>query len=241
MNNSYFDKYVSNYDMNDPDINYKYYHSYRVMNNMELLARCMNIPVKDVELAKYIGLLHDIGRFEQDKLYNSFLDKEMDHGDYGVEVLIKENILSHFDIDTKDYEVVYKAIKNHNKYQIEDNLTPRELYFSKLIRDADKLDILYALSNEELKPIIYEDDTDINIDIKESFFNNKQIKRTNKETRNDNIVVVFSFLFDINYEITLDIIKSNKYCDKFYQRLKNKDLFKQYIDYINKYINERID
>ena len=42
-----FDKYTSNYDMNDPDINYKYYHSYRVMENSVLLATKLNLSQKE--------------------------------------------------------------------------------------------------------------------------------------------------------------------------------------------------
>ena len=60
-------------------------------------------------------------------------------------------------IDKEDYQVVYTAIKNHNKFVIESNLTERELLFSKLIRDADKLDILYALGNKEIIKILKQD------------------------------------------------------------------------------------
>ena len=146
-----FDKYVSTYDMNDPDINYKYYHSYRVMNNMELIATKLNLSKEDIHLAKVIGLLHDIGRFEQDKLYDSFKDHSFDHGDYGVKVLKENKFLDNFNITKEDYEVVYKAIKNHNKFAIEENLNERELIFTKMIRDADKIDILYATGTEKYK------------------------------------------------------------------------------------------
>ena len=153
----YFDEYVFNYDMQDPDINYKYYHSYRVMDIMEKLAIKLNLPKKDIELAKIIGLLHDIGRFEQDKLYNSFKDNKMDHGDYGIEVLNKTNIIKNTNIDSSDYIVVYKAIKNHNKFEIQENLSERELLFSKLIRDADRIDILRVLSfNKNIVSIDYD-------------------------------------------------------------------------------------
>jgi len=238
---NYFDKYISNYDMSDPDINYKYYHSFRVMNNMELLSKCLNLPTKDVELAKNIGLFHDIGRFEQDKIYNSFIDDKMDHGEYGVEVLKKENILSNYNTEIEDYEVVYKAIRNHNKFKIEDNLNQRELLFSKLIRDADKLDILYALSNEEIKPHLYEDDSQISESVKKCFYDNKQILKNQRHSINDSIIIALGFVFDINYGVTLNIINNYKYIDKIYQRLNQKDLFKPYFDYINNYIEERID
>ena len=35
-------KYIKNYDTSDPDIKYKYYHSYRVMENSSVLAEALN-------------------------------------------------------------------------------------------------------------------------------------------------------------------------------------------------------
>lgn len=43
------------------------------------------------------------------------------------------------------------AIKNHNKYKIEDGLTSKEEFFAKLIRDADKIDILYECEKNLLE------------------------------------------------------------------------------------------
>ena len=238
---NYFDKYVSNYDMSDLDINYKYYHSYRVMDAAVLLATKLNLSEKDIYLAKVIGLLHDIGRFEQDKLYNSFKDTKMDHGNYGVEVLKENNVLEYYNIAKEDYEVVYKAIKNHNKFKIEDGLTERELLFSKIIRDADKLDILYALGQEKYKKILRQDEFEISNNIKESFFNNQSGNIKDVQSQNDGLVITFSYIYDINFKVTYEIIHKEKYYDKIYERINRKDIFKPYLDYLNKYIQERID
>lgn len=237
----FFDKHVSNYDMNITAINYKYYHSKRVMDNMIILAKNMNLSYYEIRLASCIGLLHDIGRFEQYKRYLSFNDSNMDHGDYGEEILRKTNALKNFDIHEEDYEVVYKAIRNHNKYKIEPNLSKKELLFAKMIRDADKLDIIYAIGNSDIKSIIYEDDSNIRDNIKEEFFNNKQIIKDDKETKNENIIIMFSFVYDFNFNISLNILKHKKYYEKIYERLKHKELFKPYIDHIIKYIDERTD
>ena len=237
----YFDEYVFNYDMQDPDINYKYYHSYRVMDIMEKLAIKLNLPKKDIELAKIIGLLHDIGRFEQDKLYNSFKDNKMDHGDYGIEVLNKTNILKNTNIEESDYIVVYKAIKNHNKFEIQENLSERELLFSKLIRDADKLDILYALSNKEIKPILKQDESLITKELDTSFFNNQKGNIKYSKSNNDGLVITFCYIYDINFLETYQIIKENKYYEKIYSRINRKDIFEKYLEHTKKYISERID
>ena len=118
-----FENYTKKYDMEDDDISYKYYHSYRVMNHAKYLANKLNLSKEDKHLASIIGLYHDIGRFEQDKLFDSYVDtKEFDHGDYGEEVLLKQGIIKDIPVEEKYYNLIGKAVRNHNKYSIEDNL-----------------------------------------------------------------------------------------------------------------------
>ena len=236
-----FDEYVSNYDMTDPDINYKYYHSYRVMEVMELLAKKLNMNEKDIHLAKVIGLLHDIGRFEQDKLFNSFKDGKFDHGNYGVEVLKQNNFLDNCNIDKSDYEVVYKAVDNHNQFKIDEGLTERELLFSKLVRDADKLDILYALGNPDIKGILKQDESKLSEPLTKDFFDNKPGNVKDVKSKNDSLSITFGYIYDINFKESYQIIYENKYYQKIYERINRKDIFKEFYDYTIKYIEERID
>ena len=206
---NFFDDYVFTYDMNDPDINYKYHHSYRVMNIMINLAKKLNLSKKDIELSKVIGLLHDIGRFEQDKLYGSYDDRVMDHGDYGEKVLRENDFLDQTSIDTKDYEVVYKAVKNHNKFEIEKGLNERELLFAKLIRDADKLDILYALGDSNYD-ILLQDEEQISEEIEKQFFNHTSGNIKDAKNLNDRLVIKICFIYDINFKETYEMIYTNK-------------------------------
>ena len=238
---NFLDEYIKNYDMEVPQIAYKYYHSYRVMDNMIVLAKSMNLPYDDIKLAKYIGLLHDIGRFEQYKKYHSFSDKNIDHGNLGETILRDTNALNSFDISKEDYEVVYTAIRNHNKYMIEEGLNKRAMYFAKMIRDADKLDILYALNNSEIKSVIWEDDSEISDRVRNQFFANQSIKNDGTETKNEKIITMFSFIYDFNYYASIEIIKNEDYYGKIYRRLKHKTLFKPYIDHVHEYIDERTD
>ena len=237
----YFDEYVSNYDMSDPDINYKYYHSYRVMDVMELLATKLNMSEKDIHLAKVIGLLHDIGRFEQDKLFNSFKDSKFDHGNYGVEVLKKTNLLDKTNIDKSDYEVVYKAVDNHNQFKIDEGLTERELLFSKLVRDADKLDILYVLGNPDIKGILKQDESKLSESLTKDFFDNKPGNVKDVKSKNDSLSITFGYIYESNFKESYQIIYENKYNQKKYERKNRKDIFKEFYDYTIKYIEERID
>ena len=237
---NYFDEYVKNYDMSVEEIDYKYHHSYRVMENMVTIAKKLNLNKKDIELAKCIGILHDIGRFEQFSEYHTFKDIQIDHADYGVKAIKEKNILKHFNIDKEDYEVVYKAIKNHNKYSIENNLNERELLFSKMIRDADKLDIMYVLGEPKIRDFINEDGSEISEKIKRDFYKDKIIKYSDIKTHGDRIPTYLAYIHDINFYITIKIIKDNKYIDKIYNRLKNKEKYKEYFEYIKKRVDEYV-
>ena len=52
-----FDEYTNKFDMNDNKLSYKYYHSYRVMNNMIVLAKNMNLSYCDIKLAKCLFII----------------------------------------------------------------------------------------------------------------------------------------------------------------------------------------
>ena len=115
-----FNEYVSNYDMNNLKIKLKYDHSIRVMELSLKYARLLGFSEEDINLAYIIGLLHDIGRFEQAKRFDSYVDLEtIDHADLGCEILFGENVIQKFDINEKYYEIIKKAITNHNKHEIE--------------------------------------------------------------------------------------------------------------------------
>ncbi len=232
-----FDKYVSDFDFKVDGIEYKYYHSYRVQKYSEKISDMLNLGLKDKKLASDIGLLHDIGRFHQLEKYNSFCDKKIDHADYGAKILFEDNLILNYDINKCDYEIVKKAIRNHNKYQIEDGLNERELFFAKLVRDADKIDILNAFSSIRVLEIC-ECDEEISPSVREEFFNNITVRNVNVKNKNDKIISMLAFLFDINFEVSYRIIKEEDFINKFYDAIKHKEIFKEYFDYANKYLDE---
>lgn len=137
-----FIKYTEKYDLKNENIERKQLHSLRVMEISRQIAEGLELSQEEIELATLIGLLHDIARFEQYTKYNTFRDLEsIDHGDLGAEIL-KNEIRKY--IENKEFDkIIIKAVKNHNKFKIEDGLTTKEELFSKIIRDADKIDIFY--------------------------------------------------------------------------------------------------
>lgn len=232
-----FDKYVSNFDLNNKDIKLKYNHSFRVMKLSEKYSKLFNFNGYDIKLASLIGLLHDIGRFKQLQLYNTYKDNnKMDHAIYGSKILFEEGLITNFWDNEEDYEVIKFAIENHNKFIIEETNDERKLKFAKLIRDIDKLDIIYLYGYlDEIN--MRETDVEINPVIIDNIKKHKLSLKKEEKTINDSIALSFAFAFDINYDVVLDELKTNmKY---FYERINTKNKFEDIFKEINKYIDER--
>ena len=83
----------------------------------------MHLSAEDTDLARLIALLHDIGRFEQLKRYDSFEPGTMDHAAYGVKVLFDEGMIRRFLPDDKWDSIItlqspITAIMNSLRFQI---------------------------------------------------------------------------------------------------------------------------
>lgn len=214
-----FDKYVSNYDMKDSNINLKYYHSYKVMDLMKELADKLNLNDEEIVVAQVIGLLHDIGRFEQIKKYNIIYDYgTCDHADESVIYLFDKGHIRDFIKEDKYDEIIKKAIKNHNKKFIDENINDNtELLFSKLIRDADKIDIYrtYAV-NYDLTFSAEEASSDALLNIN----NGELVDISLMNNDSNNILAAMALLFDFNFDESYDLLVETDNFDLFLGSIK---------------------
>ena len=70
-----FAEYVKNYEIKNDKIRLKVEHIERVSQVAKKLATKLELEDEDIKLAELIGLLHDIGRFEELKRYNTYIDR----------------------------------------------------------------------------------------------------------------------------------------------------------------------
>lgn len=206
-----FNKYIEQFDMTNEMISRKYYHTFRVANYAKELAKSENLNEQDTFIAYLCGILHDIARFKQATEYKTFSDfKSFDHGDMGYNILIENDYISNYVQDEESKQIILKAVKNHNKYQVETGLTDRQLFFTKLIRDSDKIDILDKLRNE-----INDNSTTIDEDVMEAFKEHRLYKRDGT-IRNDatSIVISLCLVFDLNFDRSLEIIKEKRIIER---------------------------
>lgn len=237
-----FDIYTSNYDMSNATIRYKYDHSKRVMENCMNIAKSLGLSIEEVLIAGLVGLLHDIGIFEQYKVYNTFNDsKSIDHGDYAVKILFEDNYIRKF-IDEDSYdEIIKKSILYHNKFLIGE-CNDKELIFCKVIRDADKIDIF--------KHVVDKNDTivfktkEVTPELYNKFFEKKSLDFNEVKTTADMKILQLSMFFDLNYKYSYDIVKSMDYfntlVDRYINIMDYPDTIEKYKE-IKRFMNEYLE
>ena len=230
-----FKKYVTTkYDINSPKVKHKYFHSIRVMYLCNLLSKNEGFTDEEVKIATIIGLLHDIGRFKQVTLYDTYEDNiSFDHAEAGVEILMSDNFIEKFCDNKNYYDVIIDSIRSHNKYEIDPNTEEENIKFCKIIRDADKLDILESvISNSILKSC----EENLSEDCINNFYEEKLISNIFSITDSDKILNLVSFIFDLNYKSSINYIKEKNVINRIFTHLGNPEKLKKYFIYLNNYI-----
>lgn len=241
-----FIKYTEKYDLENKNIQGKQLHSLRVMEISTKIAEALELTQEEIDLATLIGLLHDIARFEQYVRFKNYnVISNFDHGDYAVEILNKD-IRKYIETDKYD-DIIKIAIKNHNKFKIEEGISSQQEIFAKIVRDADKIDILYEATEifwrgKEEKI----NESKLSQEIYNAVNQRKLIKieKDRKYNTIDDMLITLAYTFDINFKQSYQIIQKEDYINKTIKRFNFKEeqtkwKVEELIKNINDYIYKR--
>lgn len=238
-----FKKYLENFDVKDEGVAMKISHSYHVADLARKLGKRLELDEEELILSETLGLLHDIGRFvqyEKTKTYND-VKTNIDYGQVAIEYLFYEGHIKDFEIPEKYYKIIEKAIFNHNKLEIEKGLTEKELFFAKLLRDIDKMDIFRqeATSTQEW---VY--DTCLSEDIKKAFYKHHLINNQKIKNSSDYMVSQIAYAFDINFKESYELLNETDNLELFLSVIEVKKGYEEEFECIKKevrkYLEERI-
>ena len=197
----------------------KIVHTYHVAENAKKIAQELNLSKEDIELAELIGILHDIGRFEELKITKELNSVKFDHAGHGSEMLFEKCMIRKFIEDNQYDGIIKKAIENHSKLKIEENLDERTLLHSKIVRDADKIDN-YRVKKDEKVEAIFPKRVNKKEDMEESKLSDKVYNTVldkkcvdihDRVTPLDFWVCILAFTFDLNFDVSYKIVKENDY------------------------------
>lgn len=138
-------------------------HIYRVTDGMAGMFSELGLGTDYTDLAKVVGLLHDIGRYKQLQKTSTFVDGDSysnkyplfsvykNHAEHGADIL-KNGLFTQFKVNVNYQELIYLAVKNHAYSRLPNRLSFRlnEDMFQgnpieiSLITDKDELNSLYA-------------------------------------------------------------------------------------------------
>ena len=139
-------------------------HTGFVVRNAEAIADGEGFTAEERELALAAALLHDTGRYEQLKRYNTFKDSDsVDHAVFSHDIVKEKGWLdlvlgeSKSEVEVEQWkDSILKAVLYHNRRdlppEIEQSNNPNNRTIlgaaSHTVRDADKLDIFRVLEDQ---------------------------------------------------------------------------------------------
>ena len=245
-----FAEYTSRYNATDPKIKLKIDHTYRVAELCELIARDLKLDEYETDVAWLTGMLHDVGRFEQIKRYNTFNDAQsVDHANFGADLLFKEGFLDTYVDgfhDDKYGVIVENAIRNHSAFRIDERLDEYTVMFCNILRDADKVDIfrvnvdtpaedIYNVTTEELK------NSQVSPEVMAAFDERHAVLRSCKKTVVDHVAGHIALTFELVYPISLQIAKERGYLDKMMAFESDNEITGKQFEEIRAKLNEYVE
>lgn len=215
-----FQAYVMGYDQEDEMVQTKIAHTYRVCSYCDEITRHLGLSKEEIDLVWLGALLHDVGRFNQIKKFHTFDDsKSMDHAKESEYYIFGQGNIINF-IGEENYKVledkllaVKDAILFHSAYILPRYMQGQTLLFAKILRDADKLDILNIINslssiekeNKGIKAKI--DQEDISELVMEDFRQKRAVNRKNRTYPLDFYVGHISLILELEFPISYQILQ----------------------------------
>ena len=123
-------------------------HTGKVVENAGLIADGEAFRADVCRAALATALLHDTGRYEQLRLYNTFRDSEsVDHAVFSRDIVREKGWLEAVGFNAKTAAAILDAVLYHNRRDVPEDLDDLTLACSHTVRDADKLDIFRVLED----------------------------------------------------------------------------------------------
>lgn len=249
----WFDQYVKGFYGEDKTINanveLKENHSRRTCKEILFLADEMSLDENQRLISETIAILHDVGRFEQYIKYRIYSDaKTLNHCLLGLEVLKKNKVLE--GIEPHERCLIEKAIEYHGCKDLPPDLEDKYLFFSKLIRDADKLDAFYVVMKYYKQYLDNPQDFNLGMELPDEpgysaglvdeLMSGRCVDNRKVRKLNDLKLSLLGWVFDVNFTPTLKRIKKCGYLEELLGFLPADDNIEKVREKILGYVDFRL-
>ncbi|WP_242012246.1 HD domain-containing protein [Pseudodesulfovibrio cashew] len=228
----------------DDMIRLKLEHSLRVLDNGERILDGEGIDGHTATLARLATLYHDTGRFPQLAIYGTFKDQDsVNHARLGVLTLRSLDLPC--GIAPDDWRTIRLAVAQHNVKTIRDSLPEPAGLITKVVRDADKLDILKVMieffSGELNDPTITHGFKEIPGQYSDRIYDAVMAEEPGDyrdiKCANDFKLLIAGWIYDFNFASAISIASRRGLIERIFSFLP-KDKKIQYLEEkINKFIH----
>jgi hypothetical protein len=142
-------------------------------------------------------------------------------------------------VNEESRNLIFTTIIYHNKFELPRTLDNKEVIHARLLRDADKLDILkvltdyYAGKNQSVNHMLTWElpkaSPKVSDGVVKEVLAGKLVSKKEVKSETDVKIMQLSWIYDINYKTTVGMILRNRYFEKIYNSLpKNDQIFEIY-------------
>ena len=223
-------------------------HTFRVVGEIGVLGKSLNLSPHDMHLARIMALFHDVGRFIQYDRYKTFVDAlSADHGNLSAQVLREENLPD--SLCDKDRTLVLYCVQWHNKKEIPHEASSQEKFFLRLLRDADKLDIWRVVTAHyngkreaprETVELGLPGQKTISPQVFADIMTGEAINSMDLKTAPDFMVLQMGWVFDLNLNKSFVLLHKRAYLEKIAKALPPSPEARQIYQKVRSYLDERL-
>ncbi len=237
-----FEDYIKKIDMNNAWAKAKYFHSLKSMDIARNIATDLGFfEEEEIVIIELIALFHDIGNFsEQD---HNYLDNEdEDITMKSINILFDEGLIRKITDETKYDNLIKLGIFCHNKDGLPKNIDEKTVCICNIMKDVYRIEELHMLINY---PYI---DTRIDeyptSEVYDEFKQFKEVAPRVTDNNADNVLMVLSHVFNLNYKISYNLVSEKGYVEKIIDSLiindkKIEKFFKQIETVLKNYLQKK--
>ncbi len=239
-----FEDYIKKIDMNNAYAKAKYFHSLKSMDLARNIASELGIFDEDeIVIIELIALFHDIGNFNEDD-HNYLDNSDEDSTMKSINILFDEGLIRKNTEDTKYDNLVKLAIFCHNKDGLPKNIDEKTVCICNIIKDVYRIEELHmAINYPYVDNRINEYPTN---EVYDEFKQFKEVKNKMSDNNADNVLIVLSHLFGLNYKVSYNLVKEKGYIEKIIDSLvvddkKIEKFFIQIESVLKNYLQKKIN
>jgi hypothetical protein len=215
-------------------------HTARTCEEITLIGRDLALAEPDLLLAETAALFHDLGRFLQWRRYGTFNDsKSEDHALLGLAELSRSGIFNR--IGAEDAEVVAEAIRHHNVRELPTHLASRPLFFAKLLRDADKLDIWRLVIGDGRRQgdggMSTSYSKEIIVHLRAGRIPDLGLALTAADMR----LLRLAWIYDLNFMTSCREVLERRYLSSLFEQLPDTEEMRELEDRLLSYLQQRVE